>query len=250
MIHHFLICYDPEEESTEMENRKSMQDGIQQEKRLIEWMNHDLHAGFNQVVNVYRQNLLWVANGVLGDTPRLAHLIEDVIQDGLLNAFKHLAMHPEMLEDQPAGKRLKLKAWLTKIIQNQALACLKMGEEHIIVNAGVLGEEIEETIEEGYATHYADPVLYIERLESRREAKRTTQRLLGSLPYEQRIAVESVYFAPLKPGEEKITYEQAAKTLGKPIGTVKSQVSRAMKQMREQLTEQPDEKKGLHRKLS
>ena len=93
-----------------MASKKSIQDGIQQEKRLIEWMSHDLYAGFNRVVEVYRRHLLWVAKGVLGDTPRLAHLVEDVVQDGLLNAFLYLDEHPEMLEDQPADKRFKLKA--------------------------------------------------------------------------------------------------------------------------------------------
>jgi RNA polymerase sigma factor (sigma-70 family) len=236
---------------------KKTHDALQQEKRLIEWMRNDLHAGFSQVVVVYQRHLLWVANGVLRDTPRLAHLAEDVVQDGLLNAFKYLATHPEMLEDQPVGKRLKLKAWLTKIVQNQAIACLKTGEAHIIINAGLLGEEVEEEIEEGYATHYDDPALsferqenMIERLKSIKEAKRKTRQVLSSLPHEQRVAVERMYLAPLNPGEKKITYEQAAEALGKPVGTIKSQVSRAMKQMRKQLTEQPDVKKSQQRKLS
>jgi RNA polymerase sigma factor (sigma-70 family) len=231
-----------------MADKKSNQDSIQQEKRLIEWMSYDLHAGFNRVVEVYRQHLLWIANSVLGDTPRLAHLVEDVVQDGLLKAFIHLATNPEMLEEQRDGKRLKLKAWLTRIVQNQALACLRVGEAHIVVNAGLLGEELEEAIEDGYTTHYNDPVLFIERLESIREAKRATRRLLSSLPQEQRMAIEQMYLAPLSPGEEKVTYEQAAVALGKPVGTVKSQVSRAMKQMREQLTEQP-KKESQRKKL-
>jgi hypothetical protein len=47
---HFLICYNSGKASTEMANKKSIQDGIQQEKRLIEWMSHDLHAGFSRAV--------------------------------------------------------------------------------------------------------------------------------------------------------------------------------------------------------
>lgn len=229
-----------------MANRKSIQDGIQQEKRLVEWMSHDLRAGFNQAVKVYRQHLLWAADGVLGDTPRLAHLVEDVVQDGLLNAFEHLSTHSQMLREQPP---LKLKAWLTKIVRNRALTCLKMGDAHLVINAGLLGEELEETIEEGYLTHYDDPVLFIERMESIREAKLITRHALGSLSYEQRIAIEYVYLTPLNPAGKKMTYEQAAAALGKPVGTVKSQVSRAIKQMREELIDQPNRKKSQHRRL-
>jgi len=233
-----------------MESKKSIQDGIQQEKRLIEWMSRDLHAGFNRVVEVYQRHLLWVANGVLGDTPRLAHLVEDVVQDGLLNAFLYLDAHPEMLEDQPADKRFRLKAWLTTIVQNQALKCLEKGEAHIIVNAGLLGVEVEEAFEEGYVTHYDDPVLFMERLESIREAKRITRQLLSNLTREQRIAIERKYLTPLKPGQKKITDEQVAKALGEPVAAVKKRVSRAKKQMREQLTRQTSEEESQGRKLS
>jgi RNA polymerase sigma factor (sigma-70 family) len=233
-----------------MASKKSIRDGIQQEKRLIEWMRRDLHAGFNGVVEAYQRYLLWVADGVLGDTPRLAYLVEDVVQDGLLNAFLYLDAHPELLEDRPGDKRFKLKAWLTTIVQHQALKCLVKGEAHIIINAGVLGEEIEEVFEEGYVTHYDDPMLFIERLESIKEAKRLTRQLLSNLSPEQRIAIEYKYLTPLKPGQQKITDEQVANVLGEPVATVKKRVSRAKKQMREQLSRQVGQEENQSRKLS
>jgi hypothetical protein len=60
-----------------MAKKNSTQDGLQQERRLIEWMRQDLHAGFNRVVEVYQRHLQQVAYDLLRDTPRLAHLVED-----------------------------------------------------------------------------------------------------------------------------------------------------------------------------
>jgi hypothetical protein len=44
-----------------MAKKNSTQDGLQQERRLIEWMRQDLHAGFNRVVEVYQRHLQQVA---------------------------------------------------------------------------------------------------------------------------------------------------------------------------------------------
>lgn len=88
----------------------------QQDQRLIAWMSDDLDAGFSRVVEVYQKHLQQTAYGLLGDTPRLAHLVEDVVQDGFLNAYLYLQRHPEKLTPQ-----FHLRAWLTKIVQRHVI---------------------------------------------------------------------------------------------------------------------------------
>ena len=219
-----------------MAKKNANQAARQMELRLIAWLIDDLHEGFNAVVDAYQDRLKRVAHNVLDDTPRLAHLAEDVVQDGLLNAFLYLRSNPDFLKD-PA---LQLRNWLIKIVQNQALYCIKTGEAHIVLNVGVLGEEIEEVVEEGYITHYGDPLILLERWQSRMEAKRITRQQLATLSPEQRTAVEQKYLVP-DPFDKEKTYEQVAKELGRPVGTVKSQIKRAKAQMRKQLIDQQAE---------
>src|SRR6266568_7862604 len=102
-----------------MAKKNANQAARQMELRLIAWLIDDLHEGFNAVVNAYQDRLKRAAHNVLDDTPRLAHLAEDVVQDGLLNAFLYLRSNPDFLKD-PA---LQLRNWLIKIVQNQALYC-------------------------------------------------------------------------------------------------------------------------------
>src|SRR2546425_397762 len=70
------------------------------------------------------------------------------------------------------------------------------------------------------------------------DARKAVTELLKSLPDAQRTAVVLKYLSPTDIEPEEITYQQIAEKLNKPVGTVKSEVSRAMHHMRKQLTEQ------------
>lgn len=231
-----------------MATKNSVQAARQMESRLVTWMAEDLNAGFNAAVTTYQGLLLRAAHNVLDSTPHLAHMAEDVVQDGLINALLFLRAHPEFLKKP----NCHFRNWLVTIIQNQALHCLKAGEDHITLNAGVLGEEIEEAIEEGYVTHYGDPVLRLERMQSRMEARRITREQLATLSSEARVAVEQKYLRPDSSGKEK-TYNQVAKELNEPVNTIKSRVNRSLKKMRQQLdqkTEQSVKQRDQTRKTS
>ncbi len=223
-------------------NNKSVQDARFHELRLINWMRDDLRAGFDAVDETYHSQLRRAADGVLGDTPRLAHLAEDVVQDGLFKAFLVLRYKPEMI-----SPNLKLRAWLYKIVINQALACLKTGKSHLVITSGLWGEELDEEVLEGYMQHYNDPVLIFERFESIREAKQLVQRAKQVLSPDERTAVDLLYSEPTQPGAKKITSKQVGEAMGKPENTVKSLVNRARKRMHDYLTttdeEQQDTKK-------
>ena len=224
-------------------NNKRVRDAHYQELRLIRWMRQDIQKGFGAVVEAYGYQLKRAAEGVLDSTPRLAHLAEDVVQDGLIKAFIELQNKPEKLT-----RSLKLRAWLYKIVINQALSCLKTGENHLVITAGLLGEELDEEVLEGYIQHYDDPVLLFERLESIHEAKQHVRRAKSILSHNEAAAVDQIFFQPPQPGGKKTTYKQAAEALGKPEGTVKALVSRAKTRMYTYLT--TDDKQQDNQKLS
>jgi IS30 family transposase len=56
------------------------------------------------------------------------------------------------------------------------------------------------------------------------------------------------YFAQDGSEPEEIPYRQIARRLNKPVGTVKSDISRAMHHMRQRLTQQQGEDKRLQKK--
>lgn len=215
--------------------KNPVQAARQMELRLIAWMNEDLNEGFGAASETYKDLLTRTAHNVLDDTPRLAHLAEDTVQDGLINALLYLRENPEELE----RPNFRLRNWLVKIVHNQALKVLAVGKAHIILNAGLLGEEVEDAIEEGYTTHYGDLLILLERLQSEIEAKHTIREQLATLSPEQRTAVEQKYLKLTPSGKEK-TYEQIAEILNRPVGTVKSQIHHAKAQMREQIEQKKE----------
>ena len=214
-----------------MTSKKNVQNAQQQERRLIEWMRQDIGAGFNAVVETYRSQLLRAAHNVLDDTPRLAHLAEDMVQDGLLKAFFVLQTKPDMLTPS-----LKLRAWLHKIVLNNARYCLKTGEHHLTITNSFMGEEIDEEVLEGYGLHYDDPLILFERFESMVEAKQQVRHAKSVLSPDERTAIDLLYLQPAHADTKKVTYKQVAEAMSKPEGTVKALVSRAKARMRSYLT--------------
>jgi RNA polymerase sigma factor (sigma-70 family) len=209
-------------------------EGNQRDKRLLQWMKSDLQAGFNRVAEVYWKQLNQVAAGVLWGS-RLLHLTEDVVQEALISAYKDLLYRTEKSREEKLST-LQLRAWLYTIVRNKAIKCLERGEAHLELSVGLLGEEIEEQgLVEGELTRYDDPAYCHERWETMVEARREVQRLLAGLSPVRRAIVERKYLSSSAADPEKITYQQIAEEMNKPVGTVKSEASRAMAQMREQL---------------
>src|SRR6266536_757797 len=68
------------------------------------------------------------------------------------------------------------------------------------------------------------------------EAHREVQYLLRGLSPTQRANVARKHLSGAATDPAKITYRQIAEEMNKPVGTVKSEASRAMAQMREQHT--------------
>ncbi len=202
------------------------------DQQLLARMKEDFDAGFSNVVEDYWRELCIRAYRMLEGSD-LVYLSEDAVQEGLISAYKNLRHHRQKLDT------LHLQHWLYAIVRQKAIECLTHENKRAHL-AGLLGWENEE--EDGAAGRSADaddePVSHLECWETREEACKTVTELLKSLPDAQRTAVVLKYLSPtdIEPGE--ITYQQIAEKLNKPVGTVKSEVTRAMHHMRKQLTEQ------------
>ena len=208
---------------------------IVRDQQLLARMKEDFDAGFSNVVEDYRRELCSWAYRLL-EGSGLVDLSEDVVQEALISAYKNLGHHRQKLET------LHLQHWLYAIVRQKAIECLTHTNNRTHL-AGLLGWENEgNEEEERVASRSTDtddePASHLERRETREEACKTLTELLKSLPDAQRTDVVLKYLSPTNIEPEKITYQQIAEKLNKPVGTVKSEVSRAMHHMRKQLTEQ------------
>ena len=201
---------------------------------LLAWMKEDLDAGFSKVVeNYWRELYNWACTLLEGSG--LTHLAEDAVQEGLFSAYKDLRHNRQKLCN------LCLQHWLYAIVKQKCLACLqreaKQGNK-TAHPAGLLGweNEGEDIAASSSAGTAYDPAYRFERWETISEAHRTVTELLKSLSDTQREVVMLKYLAQDGTGSEEIPYQQIAERLNKPVGTIKSDVSRAMQHMRKRLT--------------
>jgi RNA polymerase sigma factor (sigma-70 family) len=209
------------------------------DQRLLAGMEEDFDVGFDKVIEDYWRELYCWAYKLLEDSG-FTYLSEDAVQEGLLSAYKDLRYHRQKLSN------LHLQHWLYAIVRQKAIEYLKQGNK-AARPAGLLGWENEE--EDRVASRSADddPASLLERWETVSEACRTVTELLTSLSDTQREVIVLRYFAQDGTGPEEIPYQQIAEKLNKPVGTVKSDVSRAMQHMRKRLTEQHGEDKRLQK---
>src|SRR2546425_5132445 len=196
------------------------------DQQLLAWMKEDFEAGFVEVVGDYWCKLYSYAYSIL-DGSGLAHLSEDAVQEGLFSAYKNLRHNRQKLD------HLHLNQWLYAIVRQKAIECLKQ-ENKTALLAGLLGWENEG--EDKAASRSADadydPAYRLERWETIREARRTVTKLLESLSDTQREAVVLKYLTQEGTDPEEITFKLIAERLNKPVGTVKSSISRALQHMR------------------
>ncbi len=211
------------------------------DRRLIDWMENDLDAAFGRIAEIYYPHLRSFAFGVLCGSP-LVHLMEDVVQEGLLSAYRFLRTH-ELNHEWFA--KLHLRAWLYTITRNKAIKCLVAGEDHLEITIGLLGEEsvpndlldADQQLTIIRSDDYIDPAYIYERREAQREARKTTRMLLQKLPATDRAIIERVYLPKDGSSPEETRYEQIAGETNKSVGAVKVKVSRARKRMRELYTD-------------
>lgn len=169
----------------------------------------DLDA-FNQLVLAYQDLAYSHACILLGD-PFLA---EDATQESFIKAFRNIRRFL-------GGS---FRAWLLRIVTNTAIDMLRWLKRYPVEALFPQNEEGEE-LEPSWIR---DPSPSVPTLVERRELSSYLHKMLGELPEYYRTVITLV-------DVHALNYTEAAEVLGVPIGTVKSRLLRARRQMREKL---------------
>ncbi|MEU7925453.1 sigma-70 family RNA polymerase sigma factor [Micromonospora sp. NPDC049801] len=168
-------------------------------------------ASFALLLDRHYAGMLAVAHRLLGSRPDA----EDACQDAAITAFSRIGE----LRDPGAAR-----SWLHAIVRNN---CRTMLRARIPVPVGVAGENL-------LASELDDPVARIERSAMRDWVWHAIQQLS---PAAQTVALLR-YFT------NNNSYEQIADLCGTPVGTVRSRLSEARRQLAEVLPRVHDERHG------
>lgn len=162
----------------------------------------DLEA-FNQLVRTYQDRIYNLAVRILGDEDTA----NDIAQDTFLTAYLNL----------PRFRNGSFRSWLYRIATN---ACYDVHRQHkrypvLSIDKDDLVEEHLSPIDD-FSSSSSLPEIEFERL----EMARSIQRALDQLDVDQRTVVVLIDL-------QGCDYQEAARILRIPIGTVKSRLSRA-----------------------
>ena len=169
----------------------------------------DLEA-FNQLILRYQDSLFNIAVRMLGDEDQAA----DAVQEALISAWRSLRTFS-------GGS---LKAWLSRTVINKCYDEFRRTKRHptLPLMPIVDGEEIEER------EWLRDPGLPLDTQIESIELNDAIQNCLQSLPVTHRAILVMV-------DVDGMNYDEAASSLGIPIGTVKSRLARARASLRTSL---------------
>jgi len=158
---------------------------------------------FSEIVNRYRKMVARTVKGMLGDSV----YSEDIGQEVFVNLYNSL---PEFRGDA------KLSTYIQRIAVNLTLNEIKRRKRFFSMFSHKGGDEMSEI-------EIADP-----ENEEKREAKEVVNKALMSLDPKFRIIVVMRLL-------QGYSTKETAETLGLPLGTVLSRLSRAQEQLKEML---------------
>ena len=189
---------------------------------------------FNALVERYQSAAYALALRMLGD-PDLA---ADVTQDAFFSAYRAVgSFHGS-----------SFRAWLLRIVSNGCFdqfraqkrrpgssldALLEGAPDSVGGGAGGGAGDVSGVAGEALARALSDPTYDPERLALRAEQIAAIQAALLRLGAEQRLAV-------ILSDVQGLTYDEIARVMDVPIGTVKSRLARARTQLRALLTRDPE----------
>ena len=149
------------------------------------------------------------ADGIIEHVPHLRRyaraltgdvaLAEDLVQDTIERGWKRMALW------RPGSN---LRAWLFTIMHNLYVNQLKAGQRRLTLGTEHRALDVPVSSPQDYQLELID-----------------VNRALQRLPYEQREVVLLI-------GLEQMSYVEAAKVLGVPVGTVMSRLSRGREELR------------------
>ena len=179
---------------------------IEENQLIASARRGDLEA-FNQLILRHQDSLFNIAVRMLGDED----LAADAVQETLISAWRSLHTFS-------GGS---LKAWLSRTVINKCYDEFRRVKRHPILPLlpVVNGEELEEP------EWLRDPGLPLDAQMESFELNDAIQNCLQSLPVSHRAILVMV-------DVEGMNYDEAASSLGIPIGTVKSRLARARASLR------------------
>ena len=181
------------------------------DSELTERLARDLDASFETLVRTHVDRCYAIALRVLGDP----HDAEEVAQDALVRAYRALAGY-----DPQRIRELRLRAWLATIVVN---LCRNRVRRHPVPTTPLA--PLVESGREPPADGATDPAaLALAGADRERLAA-----LLATLPDRYRIPVILRHV-------DDLSYAELAEVLGRPEGTLKSQVSRGLAMLRAAVT--------------
>jgi RNA polymerase sigma-70 factor (ECF subfamily) len=175
--------------------------------------NNDREA-LDELFARYRGRLYNTALRLLGNSEDA----EDALQDGLLAAFRNLSGFQG---------RSQFSTWLTSIVVNAALMRLRRSRPEVMTS---VDQQKLDRDDQPWADRIPDPGPDPEEIYARQEQLQILGQSLQGLPTAYRQAMWLRDVQGLSTGE-------AAKALGLPTGSLKSQLHRARLRLREKLAE-------------
>ena len=184
---------------------------VDEEKLIADATQGDLQA-FNELVLLYQDMAFHHAYALLGD-PASA---EDATQESLIKAFQAL--------DRFRGG--SFRSWLFKIVTNTSYDMLRRSSRHFsqpLYPEDENGEQIESPL------WLSDPAASVQSAVEQKESAREIYSKLDELPpvYRSVLTLIDLY---------EMDYDEAARALNVPLGTIKSRLARARMQMQKKLT--------------
>lgn len=168
----------------------------------------DLEA-FNRLVLEYQDLVYYQAYRIMGD----AQSAEDAAQEAFISAYRKLSSY----------RGGSFRAWLLRIVTNACYDELRRRKRRPTTPLEPLGADEEEVESPRWLS---DPGESPEDFAERVELSGAIQRCLDDLPDEFRVVVVLV-------DVQGFDYREASQVVGRPVGTVKSRLSRARERMRD-----------------
>jgi len=166
-------------------------------------------AAFNRLVVAYQDLVFSHAYRMMGEM----EAAEDAAQEAFLSAYRNLASY----------RGGSFRAWLLRIVTNACYDELRRRKRRPTTPLEPTDQEDEEVESPRWIT---DPGETPEQQAERAELSRAIQRCLDRLPPDFRAIVVLV-------DVQGFNYQEASVVVGKPVGTVKSRLSRARLRLRD-----------------
>ena len=191
---------------------------VRDDVELVERILQRDPRAFETLMRRHNTRLFRVARAILRDDAAA----EDAVQDGYLDAYRHLA---EFRADAQLG------TWLVRIVANHALMRLrKQKRDRVVVPFSGVRSGSQERDEMDIPDNQAEPP---QSATLRGEVRRILERRIDELP----VAFRTVF---VMREVEEMSVEETAESLGIPPATVRSRLFRARALLREALARDID----------